>query len=166
MFARMHYTIREVRRDIDQERQLNTPISRLMEFLDFLETYTSSTEGDANKAGNFRRGVEVFLALLSPFAPHITEALWEELGYTHPLSLQSFPPYEPGWLEKKTVHYVVQINGKVRDELDVEQGITEEELRARILRLPRVSRYVEGKKIVRWIWVPGKLMNIVVKENG
>ncbi|MHA2611621.1 MAG: leucine--tRNA ligase [bacterium JZ-2024 1] len=166
MFARMHYTIREVRRDIEQERQLNTPISRLMEFLDFLEAYSRSAEGDANKAGNFRRGVEVFLNLLSPFAPHITETLWEQLGYTQPLCLQRFPQFESRWLEKETIHYVVQINGKVRDELDVEKGISEEELRARILQLPRVSRYVEGKKIARWICVPGKLVNIVVKENG
>ncbi len=165
MFSHLQYAIREVTRDIDVERQLNTPISRLMELLHFLESYSAKANEDSNIAGNFRKGIEVFLLLLSPFAPHLSEELWAQLGNTEPISIHQFPQFAPRWLEKKWVRYIIQVNGRVRDELDVEKGISDEVLREKVLQCPRIKKYVEGKTIARWVVVPEKLVNIVVKKD-
>ena len=101
--------------------------------------------------------------LLAPFVPHITEELWHELGETESVHTMNWPTYEESALEVDEVEVVLQVNGKVRDKLTVSVNITKEELEALAKESSRVQEFTEGKQIVKVIYVPGKLVNIVVK---
>ena len=101
--------------------------------------------------------------LLAPFVPHITEELWHELGETESVHTMNWPTYEESALKVDEVEVVLQVNGKVRDKLTVSVNITKEELETLAKESSRVQEFTEGKQIVKVIYVPGKLVNIVVK---
>ena len=103
------------------------------------------------------------LLLLAPFVPHITEELWHELGETTSIHTEKWPVYEEAALVVDEVEVVLQVNGKVRDKLTVSVNITKEELETLAKESSRVQEFIEGKNIVKVIYVPGKLVNIVVK---
>ena len=103
------------------------------------------------------------LLLLAPFVPHITEELWHELGETTSIHTEKWPVYEESALVVDEVEVVLQVNGKVRDKLTVSVNITKEELETLAKESSRVQEFIEGKNIVKVIYVPGKLVNIVVK---
>ena len=95
--------------------------------------------------------------------PHITEELWHELGETTSIHTEKWPVYEESALVVDEVEVVLQVNGKVRDKLTVSVNITKEELETLAKESSRVQEFIEGKYIVKVIYVPGKLVNIVVK---
>jgi len=107
--------------------------------------------------------LEGILILLAPIAPHITEELWRELGYTESIHLQPWPKVDEAALVQDEVTVILQVNGKVRERIQVSAGISGAELEKLAVAQPKVSEWTQGKTIVKVITVPGKLVNIVVR---
>ncbi len=148
----LHKTIKEVTRDIE-ELQFNTAISRMMEFVNA-----------ATKAGKVDRDVmERFVLVLSPFAPHLAEELWERLGHSTTLAYEPWPEFDPVQLVEETILVPVQVNGKLRDTVEVPAGSDKDVILAAAKASEKVQRQIEGKTIVKEIFVPGKMLNLVVK---
>ena len=154
--AKLHKTIRKVSEDIENMK-FNTAIAALM-------TLTN----EYYKAGSVtKEDVRIFIQLLSPFAPHLTEQMWEDLGYNPDgktfCTLSKWPEYDEEKTKDATVKMGVQVNGKVRGTIEVDAGASKEEVLAAGKAQENVSRFLEGKTIVKEIYVPGKILNIVVK---
>jgi leucyl-tRNA synthetase len=107
--------------------------------------------------------LEPFVKVLSPFAPHIAEELWQKLGHTRTLAYEPWPVYDPAKLVETTVEVVLQVNGKIRSKISVEKDTVESELEKLTLADPNVRKHLDGKQIVKKIVVKNKLVNIVVK---
>jgi leucyl-tRNA synthetase len=154
-----HRTISIVTEDIENFR-FNTMLARLMEFTTFL--------GKVREADNIGRGawdtaVESLLLMMAPAAPHIAEELWERTGHAYSVHQQSWPEANEELAKAETFTLVVQVNGKVRDKFDVSVDISEEDAKQMALSSPNVERQVAGKEIMRVLFVPKRLVNIVVK---
>ncbi|MBQ2311931.1 MAG: class I tRNA ligase family protein, partial [Firmicutes bacterium] len=110
-----------------------------------------------------RAAAENVVLLLSPFAPHVCEEMWEGLGYSESLYRHPWPQCDESALVKDTEEIVIQVNGKVRDRMDVPSGLSRDDLAAYCKDTEAVKNLTEGKQVVKMIAVPGKLFNIVVK---
>ncbi|QDS93012.1 Leucine--tRNA ligase [Roseimaritima multifibrata] len=148
----LHKTIRSVSEDIES-LSFNTAIARMMEFVNF---FTREKQRP-------RAAMQSFVLLLSPFAPHIAEELWEILGNKKTLAYEAWPEWDEAALIETTVEIPVQINGKVRTKLVVAADIKKEDLQAQVMELEKIQEATAGKQIVKTIVVPGRLVNIVVK---
>jgi leucyl-tRNA synthetase len=157
----IHGTIQAVTRDIEVERQFNTGVARLMELLNALSMYEPKDPVDWSLT---REGVEALLVCLSPYTPHICEELWEKLGHDNMLAETEWPEPDPEALAAEEVTVVVQVNGKVRESINVPAGLSEENLKERVLAHEGVRRRLEGKEIKKVIVVPDKLVSLVVKD--
>ena len=102
-------------------------------------------------------------SVLSPFAPHMAEELWQMLGMTETISYEPFPVYDPVYLEDDVVCYVVQVNGKLRARLDLPKDETKEVISQLAEEHPNVQKFINGKEYHKVIFVPNKLLNFVVK---
>ena len=136
--------------------QFHTAIAGLMEYANWIsanrERFTSEQHS---------RAIETLVLLLAPFAPFLAEELWERLGKPYSVHQQAWPAYDPAQIEADTVTLIVQVNGKVRDRLEVAPDIAEETARTEALASPRVAPLLAGKQPRRVIYVPGRLINIV-----
>ncbi|MBW2051598.1 MAG: leucine--tRNA ligase [Deltaproteobacteria bacterium] len=148
----LHYTTRTVTNDI-KRFSYNTALARLMELLNHI-----SRASVKNRVVN-----ETFVKLLAPFAPYISEELWERLGHDTSVYDESWPKYREEHTTRKTIEYVVQFNGKVRAKLPIDVGLSQEEIETVVMANERVKTLMEGKEIVKKIFVPNKLVNLVVK---
>jgi leucyl-tRNA synthetase len=149
-----HATIAKVTDDIERRFQFHTPISAVMELTNEL----ARAPGDP--AARF--AAETAVSLIQPYAPHVAEELWERLGHER-LWGQPWPEADPALLERETFELVIQVNGKVRDRVEVPSDLAEEELIERAKASPRVQSYLDGGKIRQTIVVPRKLVNIVTE---
>ncbi len=146
-----HRLVEGVTKDIEA-LQFNTAIAKMMEFLnDFtpLKAYP-------------RIVLKMAVQMLSPFAPHIAEELWEQLGEKELLTFAAIPIPDPKYLVDDTAVYVVQINGRLRGRFELPKGKSQEDLVSFARAQPEVAKYLQGE-IVKMIYVPNKLLNIVVK---
>lgn len=155
-----HKTLDRVTRDIRDERQFNTAVARLMELNNALMTYKPAGEiGRSVK----REAIETLLSCLSPYAPHITEELWQLIGNSDCLSVaQWFAVDEEALVESEEV-IVLQINGKVREQFTVAARLSKDDLEMEIMSRETTKKRLENKEIVKIIVVPGKLVNVVVR---
>ncbi len=152
MLKILHHTIKAVTNDIEG-MLFNTAIARLMEFVN---------AGLKAKAVD-RDVMRTFVLLLSPFAPHLGEELWHLLGHADTLAYESWPEHDEALLTEDTIQVPVQVNGKVRAVVEVPAGADKDAILAAAKGAPKIIRYIEGKNIVKEIYVPGKLTNLVVK---
>ena len=157
----LHRVIKKVTEDLDNNFNFNTAISAIMELVNAMYAYKDKAETINSALAN--ELTHSLLLLLAPFVPHITEELWHELGETTSIHTEKWPVYEEAALVVDEVEVVLQVNGKVRDKLTVSVNITKEELETLAKESSRVQEFIEGKNIVKVIYVPGKLVNIVVK---
>ena len=160
---KLHQMVKKVHQDFEERFHFNTGIAAIMEFVNYLQD--SLKELDSSEEINQKLLKEVFeklLLCLSPVCPHICEELWERLGKNTFISEASFPTWEEDLLKEETFTLVVQINGKVRDQVEVPSGISKEEALSLVRGLPKVQKYLEGKTIKNVIFIPEKLVNIVV----
>jgi leucyl-tRNA synthetase len=148
-----HRTIARVTDDIDRRFQFNTPIAAVMELVNEL--------GRAPEDQAARLAAETAVTLIQPYAPHIAEELWSRLGHER-LWDQPWPVADPALLERETFELVIQVNGRVRDRVEVSADASEKELVAQAKASPRVQAYLDGKEIRQEIVVPGKLVNLVI----
>ena len=131
-----------------------------MEFTNYLGKVK---EAGSVAAGDWRRAVETLLLLLAPTAPHLAEELWQRIGNSYSIHNQSWPAWDEALAKEEEVTLVVQINGKLRDRLTVPVSITEKEARRLVLDRQRVKAYLEGKQVVKVIYIPQRLVNLVVR---
>ncbi|MDR1875031.1 MAG: leucine--tRNA ligase [Synergistaceae bacterium] len=157
---KIHSTIVGVTHDIDEEKQFNTAIAKLMELTNALYAFKPSDETGYRLQ---REAVDVLLNCLSPFGPHIAEELWQMLGNPGLVSTAPWPVPEEDALGADSVTVVVQINGKVRAKLELPVGLDEAKLREIALAEATVRERIGSATILRTIVVPDRLVNIVVK---
>ena len=148
----LHQSIKKITEDIENLRY-NTAISQLMILLNSFHE---------NKDTTPREYCGIFLKLLSPFAPHIAEELWARLGNKKSIHLSKWPKYNPRKTKEEIVKIVVQINGKIRDMFDAQTGTSEKEAKETALNREKVKCYTADKTIKKIIFVPDKLINLVV----
>lgn len=160
MRLQTHATIKKVTNDVGTRFNFNTGISSIMELVNALYLYKEQPKVNLKVA---REGIEAVLLLLAPFAPHLTEELWSGIGYKESIHKQSWPKLDESALTEEEVTIVLQVNGKVRDKIQVPVQTSQEELEKTILSSEKVKQHLEGKTVVKLITIPGKLANIVVK---
>jgi leucyl-tRNA synthetase len=149
-----HETIAKVTDDLGRRQSFHTAISAVIELLNEL-----SRAGANDPAARF--AAETAVSLIQPWAPHLTEELWQALGHER-LWESAWPVADPAQLERDTFELVVQVNGKVRDRFEVDADLPEEELIARATASPKVQAHLDAVEIRRTIVVPRKLVNLVV----
>ncbi|MBI4546846.1 MAG: leucine--tRNA ligase [Ignavibacteriae bacterium] len=148
----LHQSIKKITLDIEN-LNFNTAISQMMIFVnEFL-----------NKEVKPHSAMETFVLLLSPFAPHLTEELWEKLGHKQSIAYEPWPQYDEAKTAIETVEMVVQINGKVRSKFPVPINMDEDELKRLVLADQNVKRHLDGKRVVKIVVVKNKLVSLVVK---
>ena len=150
VFKLLHKTIKKVSEDIES-MNFNTAISSMMILATEMQNATSVSAKD----------FKIFLQILNPFAPHITEELWESLGEKKSISFSLWPEWYADAIKDKEVKIVIQINGKVRAEMMIGVNEKEEEIKAEALKNEAVLKHTEGKAIKRVIYVKNRLINIV-----
>jgi leucyl-tRNA synthetase len=158
-----HETIYKVSRDVKDKFQFNTAIAAIMELTNTLYSLKDELKQSGNGQKLLSSAVSTVLVLLSPIAPHICEELWEQIGYKTRLAESVWPEYDEKALIKDEILIVIQVNGKLRSKISVSREATEEEIKEMALSDANVQRHTQGKKIVKVIVVPGKLVNIVAR---
>jgi leucyl-tRNA synthetase len=148
----LHKTIKAVTGDLG-EMAFNTAIARMMEFVNFF------LKQDVRP----KSSMETFVLLLSPFAPHIAEELWQLLGREESLAYHPWPTHDEEAIKEDTIEIPVQINGKLRGRIQVPPDAGREVLDSMARETPRIAEILEGKTIVKTIVVPGRMVNYVVK---
>ncbi|MFW5982074.1 MAG: leucine--tRNA ligase [Halanaerobiaceae bacterium] len=161
LYRQLHITIKRVSEDLEERLNFNTAISAIMELTNAVYQYLNAVE-DINYS-LLKLVIDRLILLLAPFAPHMTAELWNELANDGYVYEQSWPEYEEEALKKDEITIVVQINGKVRDKVEVDANIEQEELKKLVLSLDKVRDYTDGKNIIKTIVIPKKLVNVVVK---
>lgn len=146
-----HRLIAKVKSDLDS-LMFNTSIAKMMEYVNEVSRQESYSKWSLG----------IFVQLLSPFAPHIAEELWRMLGNSQELSFMPFPTFDPAFLEDAVVTYVIQVNGKVRGRVDLPKDQPEDVMVDLAQTHPNVVKFLDGKAVRKVIFVPNKLLNIVV----
>ena len=147
----VHKTIKKVTQDI-QSFSYNTAISKMMELVNFM-----------HQSGATLKAVETLVLLLSPFAPFVTEELWQILGHKQSIHQESWPSFDEAMTQDDVVTMVVQVNGKVRESIEVPTGISQADFEPLALAQEKVQKFLQGMQVQKMIFVPNKLLNIVVK---
>lgn len=148
--AVLHKTIQKVTEDIET-MNFNTAVSSLM-----------ICSNEMRKTNAQKGEIEAFLILLAPFAPHIAEELWQSIGNKDSVHIRKWPKADERFLEEAEREIGVQINGRVRDSVVVTDASTEKEVKEHVLSSEKVKKWTEGKEIKKFIYVKGKIVNIVV----
>jgi leucyl-tRNA synthetase len=147
----LHKTIKKITEDIENFH-FNTAISALMILTNELEKEKKLRLTD----------YALLVTLLSPFAPHISEEIWHKLGNKKSIFLEQWPKYNPKKIKEETFELVVQINGKVRDRFNVPFGILQKDAQELTLARENVKKYTNAQQIKKIIFLPNKLINIVI----
>jgi leucyl-tRNA synthetase len=154
-----HQTIKKVTEDIEKIR-FNTMVAALMEFTNYLGRVKEA--GAVSKTA-WESSIKTLLLLLAPSAPHLAEELWQRTGQKYSIHNQSWPGWDESLVARDEFVLVIQVNGKLRDRVTVPASVTESEAKKLAAAQEKVKPYLEGKSVVNIIYVPGKLVNIVVK---
>ncbi|GHO94328.1 leucine--tRNA ligase [Reticulibacter mediterranei] len=149
-----HQTIKRVTEEI-AALKYNTTIAALMEYLNTLE---------ARREQVTRAELQTLLLLLAPFAPFLTEELWERMGNTFSIHKASWPSYDPAILHTESITLIVQVNGRVRDRIEVSHEATEAAIQNEVLASEKVKRFIGEQHIQRVVYVPGRLVNVVTTQ--
>ena len=178
----LHKTIKKVGEDIELLK-FNTAVSSMMEFVNAWSRSAEAERGSSTKSGQVsetgldKKSLSDFLKILSPFAPHLAEELWSRLpegnrgsstksgetaGFKGMCSQQKWPKFDEKLIEEKNILLIVQINGKVRDKIEAKSGITQKEAEKLVLKSEKIKSLLGENKIVKTIFIPNKLINIVI----
>jgi leucyl-tRNA synthetase len=152
----LHEAIKKVTEDIENMR-FNTAISALMIFVNEANQWDAVPKEIA----------EDYILLLAPFAPHLAEELWSKLGHEESLAYEEWPEFKEEYLKSDTIEYPVQINGKVREQIQVpaEKAKDKEFVIGLAKQQEKVQKYLDGSTIVKEIFVPGRIINLVIKPS-
>lgn len=161
LFRKTHQTIRKVTMDIERRFQFNTAIAAMMELFNEISVFVP---GDKEDVGVLRFSIRNLLLMLSPFAPHISEELWQTIGEEPGILLQDWPSWVEEASKDAETELVIQVNGRVRSKVIIPAEIGDEEVKRRALSDERVSGFIGDKEIKKVIVVKGRLVNIVTSQ--
>ena len=158
----LHKTIKKVTEDIELMK-FNTAVSSLMEFVNAWSRYAGSREARQSPVNGLdEKDFGSLLKILSPLAPHLSEELWNKAGFKELCCNQKWPQYDEKLIEEEKILLIVQINGKVRDKIEVNFGINQKEAEKTVFKSEKIKTWLKNKKPQKIIFVPNKLINIVV----
>ena len=170
LYRHINITIKKVTDDIEKSWSFNTAIASIMELLNMVVDFSAelrekdfNDETIINDFNVLRLSLESTVKILAPFVPHICEELWETLGHNPSIFSESWPSYDESAIAADQVEMVIQINGKVRSKLVVPSEISEDDLKSLVMGDIKINENLDGKKIVKTIVVPKKLVNLVVR---
>ena len=152
----INIAIKEISNDI-KNNQFNTAISELMKFYNSISSNLNHVSKDLRKEALMK-----FCILLAPFAPHISDEIWHLIGNSKSVHLEKWPVFDEDALKENSYELVIQINGKVRDKINVEINISDDEIKEKTLIRPNVKKWIDNKTIRKIIIVKGRIINIVV----
>jgi len=164
LYRKLHSTIKKVTNDMLERFNFNTAISAVMELVNLIYKYQDEVPDSQKNISLIKELTRKLLILLSPITPFITEELWSRAGNTGSIHRVGWPDYDGGIAAEEMVTIVLQVNGKLRDRIDLPPDTPAEEIRKHAFSSEKVKIYTEGKKIIKEIIVPNKLINIVVKD--
>jgi len=153
-------TLKKVTEDLSEKFGFNTAISALMELIN--EAYKYKELETRNNAV-LKECVETVIVILAPFAPHLGDELWSMIGKDGSIFSISWPKYDDSALVQDEVEVVVQVNGKVRDKMNIPANTSKEDMEKLAMENTKIKDFVEGKTVVKIVGVPNKLVNIVLK---
>ena len=154
-----HQTIKKVTEDVER-LHFNTMVAALMEFSNYLGKVKESGSASVKE---WKTSVKALLLMLAPTAPHLAEEIWQKLGYAYSIHNQRWPDWDESLTKTEEITLVIQVNGKLRERVTVPASISAEEAKKLAADQDKVKPFLEGKQVVNIIYVPGKLVNIVVK---
>jgi leucyl-tRNA synthetase len=154
-----HQTVKKVTHDMERLR-FNTMIAALMELTNYL---AKVKEDGSVSPKEWLKSIDKLVLMLAPAAPHLAEELWQLMGHGYSIHNQPWPEWDEELAREDEITLVVQINGKVRDKITLSASVTEEEARELVLKRQKVMSYLEGKQVVKSVYVPKRLINIVVR---
>ncbi len=158
----LNKTIKKVSNDIEN-CHFNTAVSSLMELLNFFSKEEKDQSGVHRGYNQIAiKDLEKIIIILAPFAPHIAEELWSELGHSESIFKEKWLDYDPQFIKDERITLIVQVNGRVRDKIEVETGISEEKAKELAISSQNVKKWIQNKEIKKVIFVPGRLINIVI----
>jgi leucyl-tRNA synthetase len=156
-----HQTIQRVSRDLERFK-FNTAVAALMELLNaFIRALDEKTASKICCEAT----LETLLQLLHPMAPHITEELWERRGHEESLLESAWPTFDPAKVRRDRLTLVVQVDGKLRDRVEVDAEASESEARSAALASAKVQEHLQGKELAKAVVVPGRLVNLVTRRS-
>ncbi len=158
---KLHQTIASVGDDIGRRHTFNTAIAKVRELFNLMEKLSASLEQSAQGRALKHNVLENILLMLSPVVPHITHQLWYELGHKEAIMNELWPQVDESALIEESIQYMVQVNGKLRDKIEVSNDSDKEAIEQAALATVGAVRNIEGKTVRKVIVVPGKLVNIV-----
>ncbi len=158
-----HQTIKKVTTDIEDRFHFNTAISAVMELVNTLYQTRRPEAGDTKAFSVIRETVEDIIIILSPIVPHITEELWETIGGAQRLSETPWPSFDQQVAAEEEITIVVQVNGKVRSRLQVSASESDDTIKELALNDGKIKQFIGDKQVIKEIYVPKKLVNIVIK---
>ena len=144
---------------MEKDYQFNTVIAKVMELTNILYLYKNLGDSVSKEI------VKNMIIILSVFIPHIAEELWQRFGEKYSVRIQPWPKYEPNFVEDAEVEIPVQINGKLKVRIVVERGLEESKLKEKILNDEKIISVIQNQDIIKWIIVPNKLVNIVIRRK-
>ena len=159
LLRKAHQALRRVTQDFETRWHFNSAISLIMDL--YNESHARLEQPDV-RPEIVKHVLEMLTLMLAPLTPHLAEELWEMLGYTEGLWHASWPAFDPELARDEEVEVVVQVNGRVRAKLTVPAGMSEADLVPKALAIPAVAQHINGKRVVKQIVVPDKLVNLVV----
>jgi leucyl-tRNA synthetase len=138
--------------------QYNTMLAELQSYRNGLQKLRGRVSAAA-----WKDALERLVLMLAPTAPHLAEELWHRLGHEESVHLQAWPTWDEALTVDEKINLPIQVNGKLRDQIEVAPGLTEDDVRPLVLERPKVQAYINGAQVRRFIYVPDKLVNVVVK---
>ncbi len=160
LYIKLNQTIKKVTDDINDRFHLNTAIASLMELMNVLYDYN---EKEKSVNGLVFFTYKNLIRLLSPFAPHMTNEIWERLGNDSILEFEEWPKYDENYLVEKKTNIMIQINGKIRDKISVDLDSDEDIVKELVFNSDKVKNHIHNKKVVKTIFIKNKMFSIVVK---
>jgi leucyl-tRNA synthetase len=161
LIRRTHQTLKRVTNDFEVRWHFNTSIALIMELVN--ELYTQEPLDQQLSPTILKRMLAMLVLMMSPIVPHIAEEMWQMLGNSGTLTRQKWPAYREDLTREEQIEIIIQINGRLRSKMLVDENLSEDETRERALNDPRIAPLLVGKEIARVIAVPKKLVNVVLR---
>jgi leucyl-tRNA synthetase len=159
LLRKTHQTIKKVTGSIERDYHFNTAIAAMMELFNEIFSFNPA---DSDDMAVLDFSLKQLILLLSPFAPHIAEELWREIGEKETLLKQPWPVWDEEAAKEEEIELVIQVNGKVRGKLMIPAGLDDESVKEKAFAEPKVQEYINGKNLKKVVVVKGKLVNIVI----
>jgi len=164
---RTHQIVRAITENFEERLHLNTCISSLMELTNEISAFDQAVEKNGSVAAPdiqiAREAFEALIRMLAPFAPHISEELWESFGHSEDLSRCSWPEFNEELTREEEIEVALQVNGKLRGRIFASPEASDDDLRSAALADDKVMAATAGKDVVKVIVIPRKLVNVVIK---